>query len=1256
MPEEFSTAEQLHDDYVTAIRKYQDWIKGQEQKIMLWNNIRSVLLEAEAGEAPMSTQDVLEALGSNRTKIDDLTWAESTLLETNVGKIRGQGKGSSHSDKMLETERLLQRFEEVELSDTVPFFYFGWQLVLRKIVVEYHAQRLRIYLYKGDLDTDRFPAMPDWPSFRNYATDAKTDGNELRVKNLFGDWVGVLNSHGVLTNSVVADSTFFEKLSEKDYFAQMDVIYQLSYSLSSSFVGQRLLADLAWGYFGYHPDSGPNKRFALVDFFVKPSNPDERVVNWDARSGPTDYIGLNQQTFFAASFGAQIGPAYHRAAAMARDGDDITDAERNRIESEAAAILDAFTNSPQSATGDFALPMMGVQNQHTPSQAQSYLELLDGSLDSKFAAIPGEIIADWAKATGIRTELEFGPNESITVTKVEQLPDRKLRKAFKEGVDAADANDPTYPKWAAQGSIALRRFLHLYNVLGNVYGIALFFTADDRNSSPQQTLEDIKQFAGFAANTYALTRSLSGGEVEWESIKLEGSTDSSWRPTRFSRDPEELANRLSDLDSRVKQTLISDLEETIKHLNRLDATVNVMEYNTFDAPSTSKQWTLQDWEKQGLQSKYDTARTQLGNARAKAELFKTRLQNNDLSAASELMEGGKLDAIRRSSQNALTAVDEAAGTLAQNAGAWDAAKVETELFSQTGMTSGLSVNTRSPYSQFTKLSATDSPLSNASLRTSEALDDIVKIELGTDELGELLSEGGLEKRLQRAEEIQSWFARHGDEADLQYTMRTADMLEAGPTAARPAMGKFLARVVLELVGTVVDVLDLIINTMNSIKAWNKGDHSAAGGFALQVAGTGAMLLAGGPVAWIGAAAVLAGIALVVFTSDTDLTVWIRHTFFGRYWLRPAGMTWDEEYNRWGSFLGTLLYKAGEWMEDPPEAITGEGDGETATPSGDSGEDEEFMAPTAWNVIATYTEASRDPDMMRYFAAQLAWFYKHAKPFTLPTAKLERDNDGFPMLEIEVQDPATSGENSETFGFGSMILVRPVIFTSPAADSRVRCWRQNTMDLQISDDMRTYQWTEIGWDEPNWKDYRQYADSYNLGATPTQFDLAPSNGHLEYSATVEQYALQYQNSTNPSTDGVWIDSVIYEIGFTDSFKEEWKAAFNDDDRNTRSPLNWLIGRVGPDLENRLDQPAQITGGGRSNFEIAGELLTKDIGVEVYHIPAELMKATRQYASARGLHMADALRMATLNPFAARVGTTLTIPSDYPKSPPEWMDYV
>jgi hypothetical protein len=937
MPAEFSTAEQLHDDYVTAVRNYQSWLKGQEQKIMLWNTIRSLLLEADAGNAPMSTTDVLEALGSSRTTMKDLQWAEKSILETNVGKVRGQGQGTSLADKVLEAERLLQHYEDIELSSTAPFFYFGWQLVLRKLIVEYHAQRLRLYLYTGDLDTDAYPAMPTWRAFRSYALEAKTDDGDLRITGIFGESLQALNNHQGLMAGVASDSSFFAKLAEKDYFEQMDVIYQLTYSLSSSFIGQRIMADLAWGYYGRRRDSKPDQRFKLVDFFEKPSNPDERVVNWDARSGVDAYLGLNQQTFFAISFAVQVGPGYHRAAAMARDADDIQDAERDRIESEAATLLERFTTSPQSATSDFSLPMMGVQNQHNSSQAKSFLNLVNGSLDDKFAAVPEVFIADWAEARGIKTEFGFGPSDSVTVKNVENIPDKQLVTQFKQSVEAADSGDPDYPRWAGESSIALRRFLHLYNILGNVYGIALFFTADSRDSSTQQTLEDIKEFADFSSNMYTLTRSLKGDEIEWESIKLEGATDDSWRPTRFRHDPEQLEKRLSELDSRVKQTLIDDLDETIKHLNRLDATSHVIEYNAFDDPSTSSHWGLSDPEATAVEARIGHARNRLGYARAKANLFKTRLKNNDLAAATELIKDGKLEAIHQSSRNALEGLDQATAVLAANKGNWDVAKFQSELFSKTGMTSGLSVRGEQAYSDYRKLSPSDSPLANTSLRTKNALDEITQIKLGTDEIGELLSEGGLEKRLDSAKQINEWFSSYGSEADLQYSMRTADMLETGPDAARPAMGKFLGRVVLELVGTVADIFDLIINTMNTISSWKKGDHSAAGGFALQAAGTGMMLLAGGPVAWIGAGIFIAGIALVAFTTDSDLTLWIRHTFFGRLWFMPATLTWDEEYNRWGNFLGNVLYNADEWLEDPPDALTGEGDDDSGSASVESGD-------------------------------------------------------------------------------------------------------------------------------------------------------------------------------------------------------------------------------------------------------------------------------------------------------------------------------
>jgi hypothetical protein len=315
-----------------------------------------------------------------------------------------------------------------------------------------------------------------------------------------------------------------------------------------------------------------------------------------------------------------------------------------------------------------------------------------------------------------------------------------------------------------------------------------------------------------------------------------------------------------------------------------------------------------------------------------------------------------------------------------------------------------------------------------------------------------------------------------------------------------------------------------------------------------------------------------------------------------------------------------------------------------------------MAPKKWSQVATYTEASRDPSMKRYFAAQLAWFYKHARPFELPTAKLGTDDDGFPTLTITVEDPAESGKDSETFGFNSKVLVQPVVFTKPPAVDWVRAWRRPVMDFEVSDDMRTYQWTDMTWDEPNLKGNTEPEIQRNQGAAPVEFDLSPTGGRLQYDATIKQFGITYSGTTNPDDDAVWIDTITYEVGFRDSFKQEFKAAYNDPNREPMAPLDWLLGVPGADLERRLTLPAELSGSERANYEFGPDVLTKNLGVEVYHLPAELAKVTEEHALAKGSRMAEAMRTATLNPFAARIGATLSLPNDYPKQPREWMSYV
>ncbi|WP_416840239.1 hypothetical protein [Haloferax sp. DFSO52] len=1247
VPAAVQRAQQLHDQYLTALDAYRTWTDRQELKITLWSTIRSVLLQADASDDGLDTADLLEALGSDKDDVESLSEEQKILLSFGAETSDPPGSVESWTGAQMASDRLLYHFQHVEMDDVPLFFHFGWELVLRKVLVDYHAQRLRIYIYTGELDNKEYPPV-NWRQFQALAERATDEDNALGffIDDIFTDHVDHL-----FPPVTPADSPFFEGFAELDYGTQVGVLFSLTMGLSSSQSGRLLLCDLVWGGLGYGTVEG-RKTFRIVDVYERREN---SVVNWDTGDGFTANLGLNQFTILAECLAIQFAPGFLLATRTARVRADNTDLLR--IERDAATVLGAFTSDPGTALSDLSLPMMAKQNQHSARQVETFIKATHKTLTSSLAAIPAKLIVDYAQKAGIEQTLLAAVPEATTLADV---PDQMIIKSFQRQ-DLPDGR-------RLEAAVAMKRYVHLYGALSAVYGSALFFTADSRDDSTVQKFKDVNTFAGVLTNTSALLRSLGGDPIDWKYL-LPGSSPNVAPADEmvFVLQPDEIKDRLDALDSQVKSNLLADLDKAADELYRLEATTHLVEANAFETRKYLFSPPTEGTASESFIKNYYlfTSRAKIEQARTRVENIRSLLgQNKSAEIADILTDKRHLSVVHTLSSHAVESLSAAMQSLGEHTDpsyglSVDDAKVQ--LLKDAGITDSETLGKISgAYDTPSQVDPQSSQLVAATDRLDRKIRHLSIALPGRESLG---GELNLERRQQlakRTEAIRDWFVRQGaDSKEVKLAERTTSLLDAKvPKTAvyTPSLYKFTGRIALELLGVVTDAIDIIITSMEAYEAVEVGDYSAAAGGAISVAGTGIMMFASvtGPLFWIGAAMVLGGIALVTYTTDDKIVIWLRHTYFGRFWYKPAFKDFDHEYSRWGWWLGSVVGKALEIEENQQSGTTAEGD-ESVT--------EEEPYGFVRRKLRTYTKVSEDSDVSAYFASQLAWFYRQSRDFDVTETRVYNDQEGYPTLKVTVEDPNPFGDTVQAFEEDSVLLVRPVVFAETVGDhSHTSVLYQSPLKVSIAGNLRTHEWTRN-----KIRVFDPFEHKYQPPEMPTTeklyWDAPPQDvtffGKKE--SPYHQYlATRYRKRLEP--DEEWkMPKIDIEISLNDRWKQKWGEAYVEDGLEYRySPLNHLFNFFvesnsgeGIDLRKRMNHDDSLDEGAlQAQFAVSdGRILKKTLGVIVYNLPKDLRKSAEDWAAATDDSLAKMIRRGELNPFATRVGAFVDA-DNYPTDPPPW----
>lgn len=229
-----------HNHYLGATRRWEQWRDQRTNEVLLWTLIRNLLLRSreenwgsDFGDHRPETSDMLDAL-----QLDDVSDVMLHAMDFEL------------SDDVIDT------LEEYEYDESVESFYereypdkdyaphntdsqfesFGRELVVTRAESELYANELRNVFLVGDPD-------PSQANEEGYILDA--DG-----------LTGFANP-------------FWLEFSRLDYAHQVKVLSDLTFGLNASKTGQRILAELLDGTYGF-----VDGRMVVHKYFVN-SGPDD---------------------------------------------------------------------------------------------------------------------------------------------------------------------------------------------------------------------------------------------------------------------------------------------------------------------------------------------------------------------------------------------------------------------------------------------------------------------------------------------------------------------------------------------------------------------------------------------------------------------------------------------------------------------------------------------------------------------------------------------------------------------------------------------------------------------------------------------------------------------------------------------------------------------------------------------------------------------------------------------------------------------
>lgn len=1187
LPPAVETAMDLKADYDAAAEAWGEWREGNEMKILLWNVVRKQLTNAHEDDSwgGPSLENLLTSLGFELGSDNQL----ATVVPT--WELVMYMKGGF--DESMEIKELVRVFENTDqMAEDIPLFaYFGWELVLRKTLVEYHAQRLRAYLYDGDFasQTDLFPKLR-WEDYQQYA-ESGAEGTVLSDAEGIEGLFDPLWSPAPF-NAENQHSAFFEAYCGLDYYEQLAVMADLTRGLSSSSVGQLILSELVRGLYG-HTSGASRHNFRAVELFDGGNTGD--CINWGTQEvfdQNGKVFGLNPDTVITQVLALQLAPGFARAIQELRgEMEDSRSQVLSRVGTiveDVGSILGPYTNTAGPTTASGFITRLSNNNLSAKSQLEDFTGEV---LDDRMTAIHEEVKEGYLRAQGYSQQ------------QIGQISDSDIRNGY-HGALEADPDDSRYTRRQVESAMAFRRSLNLYHGMATIYGSVLYLAGGTQHSDWELTVEgvadlseDVKTFADAISNSAALVSSFTKTSIDWDAIAHRTTIRDVENVTKADLQGEldDITAKLKDLDASVKQQLLSDIQSLQNRAERLATTAEA-------ARSNLGTLGVSDDLRSDLSIDLLFAKRNASDASHKLGRLHRRLNSGELNEVAELLGRrgtyalGSLDLSVSNLQDALHRAGKATQTQPDSV-------LQSLLQGHSGGTTVESLS-----------DVTDAKLAAATLETS--LDQAQDITVGAhaDELA--TNQDELANRL---DEMATWSRTHADDglgfAAGKLQRRVDEVSKIRRLEFQKTLKQFGVAVGLEVVGKIADGLDIFLQICSAVEALEVNDGSVAVGHGMQAVGIIGMLALSGGLFWAAVAVLIVGIGLSVFTQDSSLTRWMQYTYFGESWYEAATETGFDTGDQleaidpyeWGDYLHNLApYVKGHARTKAVELRN--------IQAGSRSE-------KAWrSAFEAYTESVTNDATRGYFAAQVAAFFQLSNPFEVKAADIEADGDGHPKLVVDVEEPGEGPGDANTFVFGSTLFVRPLL-RPPGTNGYVYL---PIVKVPLKENYRIHKDVTVRTDVPASLDVVTTRDEVvNDEAMPVSIDRSRETPILEYLATVEMGRKEQVTIQGSTVTRQWISGANLEISLNDAWK---RTHTGSEDEVLGGPLASLL-QV-KSLTLLRNSPADV-----EDFERF--LLNQcELGVKVYHVPPKMASAAESTAKAKGWDLAKMMKEIAANPFATR----------------------
>ncbi|WP_440766365.1 hypothetical protein [Natronorubrum sp. DTA7] len=503
LPEYHRRVWQIHDDYLDLLEDWSRWQQTYQGEIQVWSTIRSLLIESREldgdGDLP-PVGDLLEQLGiegwSSELPADerDALWemvmaADIDPENDNFDAVRDYWTSEPGLvDELMNDEWTIGqsltatpdgRTESIENRppEETPFVEFTRAVATRLILLEYHAQQLRLHLEQP------VPIDETSPYVRlSFSADPLGDADEddvLDFETLFHE------------TTFVGSSPFWEAFETLPYEQQQRLIDKLASGLSATSVGRDILRDLATGDL--------HEEFRSADLFCEPTDR-ETLVTYPQSVFDDDgkFTQWSGETERAMELACLLVPGYAVAA---------TDGEFNgAVSGEIGRLLYAFHAEPAVGNSIPARLADGAtvgeaSGEITPAELRTFL---DSIADKGVGSIASGVASSWTARHGLSDFADNLPQENLSL-----LHDTLRIRAADSSEDVVDSiveqldlqdplDDIDLPEKSAwvRAAEGMERFVTIYRGLTSTCKVFVLIANDDDPDSWDEHLEDLRTWLG----------------------------------------------------------------------------------------------------------------------------------------------------------------------------------------------------------------------------------------------------------------------------------------------------------------------------------------------------------------------------------------------------------------------------------------------------------------------------------------------------------------------------------------------------------------------------------------------------------------------------------------------------------------------------------------------------------------------------------------------------------------------------------------